>query len=154
MHTGKIKTTVLGTAFNINAYDKSRDVVVTVTRGKVMVQDETKTLGILVPNQQVVVNKMQMKSQVIPVLAKSAIEWQEKDLFFDEVTMEEAAHKLSTYFNVKISFANDASKDCRFTGTFLRGERLEEILKVITSFNHIEYQKKAGEIVLSGKGCK
>ncbi|MCD0488976.1 FecR domain-containing protein [Pedobacter sp. MC2016-14] len=154
VYAGKIKTTVLGTAFNINAYGDKQDVVVTVTRGKVMVQDESKTIGIIVPDQQIVYNKIQMKSLVMPVMAKKSIAWQERDLFFDEVTMEEAAGELSRYFNVKISFANEASKECRFTGTFLRGEGLEEILKVITSFNHTTYQKESGGFLISGNGCK
>lgn len=154
VHTGKITTTVLGTAFNISAYDDDHDVVVTVTRGKVMVQNETKTLGIIVPNQQIVVNKKQMKSSLLPIMAKKIVEWQEKDLFFDEVTMEEAAVQLSAQFNVKIRFASNESKDCRFTATFLKGEGLDEILQVITSFNHTEYRREAGEIIISGKGCK
>lgn len=154
VHTGKISTTVLGTAFNVKAYDKENDVVVTVTRGKVMVKNEQKTLGIIVPNQQIVFNKVQMKSSLKPVLAKQTVEWQEKDLFFDDVTMEEAVVHLAKRFNVTISFANEASKSCRFTATFLKGESLDEILQVITSFNHIAYQKKAGEVIISGNGCK
>lgn len=154
VHTGKISTTVLGTAFNVKAYDKENDVVVTVTRGKVIVKNEQKTLGIIVPNQQIVFNKVQMKSSIMPVLAKQTVEWQEKDLFFDDVTMEEAMLQLAKRFNITISFANEASKSCRFTATFLKGESLDEILQIITSFNHIAYQKNAGEVMISGNGCK
>jgi transmembrane sensor len=154
VHTGKISTTVLGTAFNIKAYDKENDVVVTVTRGKVMVKNEDKTLGVIIPDQQIVFNKTEMKSSLIPVIASKMVEWQEKDLYFDDVTMDEAAAQLAKRFNVKIKFASEESKDCRFTATFLKGESLDEILQIITSFNHITYQKKAGEIIISGNGCK
>lgn len=154
VHTGKISTTVLGTAFNIKAYDKENDVVVTVTRGKVLVKNEDKTLGILVPDQQIVFNKNGMKSSLNPVTASKMVEWQEKDLYFDDVTMDNAAAQLARRFNVKIKFLNEESRNCRFTATFLKGESLDEILQVIASFNHINYQKNAGEIVLSGKGCK
>lgn len=154
VHTGKISTTVLGTAFNIKAYDKENDVVVTVTRGKVIVKNEDETLGIIVPDQQIVFNKAGMKSSLIPVVASKMVEWQEKDLYFDDVTMYEAATQLAKRFDVKIKFDSEESKDCRFTATFLKGESLDEILQIITSFNHITYQKKAGEIILSGNGCK
>ncbi|SMC80814.1 FecR family protein [Pedobacter nyackensis] len=154
VHTGKISTTVLGTAFNIKAYDKENDVVVTVTRGKVMVKNEHKTLGIITPDQQIIFNKTEMKSLLKPVLASKTVEWQEKDLFFDDVTMDEATVQLAKRFNVNIKFANEQSKDCRFTATFLKEESLDEILQIITSFNHITYQKKAQEIIISGKGCK
>lgn len=154
VHTGKISTTVLGTAFNIKAYDKENNVVVTVTRGKVMVKNENKTLGIIVPDQQIVFNKTEMESSLSPVVASKIVEWQEKDLYFDDVTMDEAASQLAKRFNIKIKFASEESRSCRFTATFLKGESLEEILEVITSFNHITYQKKAGEIIISGNGCK
>lgn len=154
VHTGKLSTTVLGTAFNIKAYDHENNVVVTVTRGKVMVKNEDKTLGVIVPDQQIVFNKTGMKSSLVPVVASKIVEWQEKDLYFDDVTMDEAVAQLAKRFNVKIKFANEESKDCRFTATFLKGESLDEILQIITSFNHITYQKKAGEIIISGNGCK
>jgi transmembrane sensor len=154
VHTGKIKTTVLGTAFNIKAYDQDQGVIVSVTRGKVMVQDEEKTLGVLVPNQQIVFNKVQNNAVLAKVQARQVIEWQEKDLFFDDVTMLDAAEILSKRFNVQISFANENVRSCRFTATFLKGEKLDEILQIITSFNHAEYKLKSGEILISGKGCK
>lgn len=154
VHTGKIKTTVLGTAFNIRAYDQDQRVIVSVTRGKVMVQDEHKTLGILVPDQQIVFNKVQNNAVLAKVQSKHVVEWQEKDLFFDDVTMLEAAEVLSKRFNVKISFVNEDTKSCHFTATFLKGEKLDEILQIITAFNHAEYKLKSGEILISGKGCK
>jgi len=50
--TGSVKTTVLGTAFNIRAY-AGQEVTVSVTRGKVSVMNSlTKALAILLPNQQ------------------------------------------------------------------------------------------------------
>lgn len=154
VHTGKIKTTVLGTAFNISAYDQDQRVIVSVTRGKVMVQDEQKTLGVLVPDQQIVFNKVQNNAVLAKVQAKQVVEWQEKDLFFDDVTMLEAAEILSKRFNIKISFVNEDTKPCRFTATFLKGEKLDEILQIITAFNHAEYKLKSGEILISGRGCK
>lgn len=154
VHTGKISTTVLGTAFNIKAYDTENNVVVTVTRGKVLVKNEDKTLGVIVPDQQIIFNKNEIKSSLSPVVASKTIEWQEKDLFFDDVTMDEAVAQLIKRFNVNIKFENEGSKSCRFTATFLKGESLDEILQIITSFNHITYQKKAGEITISGNGCK
>jgi Fe2+-dicitrate sensor, membrane component len=154
VHTGKIKTTVLGTAFNIKYVDRENNVIVTVTRGKVMVQKENKTLGVILPDQQIVFNQKQNKSEVVGVEARRIVEWQENDLFFDDVTMDDAMAQLARRFNIKIRFANDYSKGCRFTATFLKGESLDEILQVIASFNHIEYQKKAGEIIISGNGCK
>lgn len=154
VYTGKIKTTVLGTAFNIKAYNTDKNIVVTVTRGKVSVLSGNATIGILTPNQQIVFNKDYKKSNLTKVLAKSIVQWQESDLFFDDISMEEAAQLLSKKFNTLITFSNDQAKKCRFTATFLKGESLDEILKIICSYNNAQYQTNANGITIKGEGCQ
>lgn len=154
VHTGKIKTTVLGTAFNIKAYSNEEKVTVTVTRGKVSVQDQKQTLGVITPNQQLVFNKTEEKKVQLNVYALKVIEWQAKDLFFDDMTMEQAARLLEQRFSVKIAFANNAVKNCRFTGTILKAEKIEPVLNLLCSFNSSAYEFNKGVYMISGKGCK
>jgi len=153
VHTGHIKTTVLGTAFNVRALE-GKNVVVTVTRGKVSVADENKILAVLVPDEQIVFNQQHKKASVTKVKANDSVAWQKDDLFFEDATLEEAAAILSQKFNVKITFGSNAGKDCRFTATFLKAQDLEEIIKVITAFNGATYSAKAGEIIIAGKNCE
>jgi len=56
VHTGKVRTTVLGTAFNIRAYKDQHDIKVTVTRGKVRVETDRQVLGTIAPNEQIAFN--------------------------------------------------------------------------------------------------
>lgn len=153
VRTGKIKTTVLGTAFNIKAYSNEEKVTVTVTRGKVSVQDQKQTLGVITPNQQLVFNKTEEKKVQLNVPALKAIEWQAKDLFFDDMTMEQAARLLEQRFSVKIAFANNAVKNCRFTGTVLKAEKIEPVLDLLCSFNSSSYEFHKGVYLISGTGC-
>lgn len=153
VESGKLKTTVLGTAFNIKTLNGDSGIIVTVTTGKVSVADEHKVLGILTPNEQMVFHTDDKKPDLVKVAAEEIVQWQKNDLFFENITMEQAAAILSQKFNVKITFLNDEGKNCRFTATFLKGESLDEILKVITSFNDAEYKILPGEIMISGKNC-
>lgn len=153
VQSGKLKTTVLGTAFNIKSLNGGKEIIVTVTTGKVSIADEYKVLGILASNEQMVFHTDDKKPDLVKVQAEEIVQWQKNDLFFENITMEQAAAILSRKFNVKITFLNDQGKNCRFTATFLKGESLEEILKVITSFNDAEYKILPGEIMISGKNC-
>lgn len=154
IHTGKVVTTVLGTAFDIKEDKTSHTIVVTVTRGKVSVANGDKQLGILTPNQQISYNLLNSKSIQTNVDAKQAIAWQKADLHFEDVTFADAALELEERFNVKINFKNDKTKDCRFTGTALEGDKLDKILKVICAFNNATYQTKSdGSILIDGEGC-
>lgn len=154
IHTGKVVTTVLGTAFDIREDKISHTIKVTVTRGKVSVANGNKQLGILTPNQQISFNLLNSKATQTEVDAKQIIAWQKNEVHFEDITFAEAASQLQQRFNVKINFSNDKVKNCRFTGTALKGEKLDKILKVICAFNNATYQtKEDGSIIIDGAGC-
>ena len=154
IHTGKVITTVLGTAFNIKEDSQLHSVTVTVTRGKVSVANGSEVLGTITPNQQISFNSVSRRHIQTNVDARQAIAWQESDLHFDDITFADAAAQLQQRFKVRISFANGKVKNCRFTGTALKGEKLGDILKVICAFNNAAYKTKSdGSIIIDGQGC-
>lgn len=151
VHTGNVLTTVLGTAFNINA---GKTVVVTVTRGKVSVMAGKQLLGYVTPDEQMSYNTISNEHTQIKVDAAKVIAWQQNDIRFEDITFEDAARQLQQQFKVKISFANDKVKNCRFSGTALKGKSLDQVLKVLCAFNNASYQRKPdGSIVIEGQGC-
>lgn len=155
IHTGKVITTVLGTAFNIKEDKNLHIIVVTVTRGKVSVTNGNEPLGVITPNQQISFNIDNDQHSQVNIDAKQAIAWQENDIHFDDITFADAARQLQQRFKVKISFANAQIKNCRFTGTALEGQKLDNILKVICAFNNATYQTMIdGSIRINGPGCE
>ena len=155
IHTGKVVTTVLGTAFNIKEDKHSHTVVVTVTRGKVSVANGSQSLGTITPNQQITFNTVTDKHVQHGIDAEKVIAWQENYIHFNDVTFAEAAAQLQQRFKVKIIFSNEKIKNCEFTGAALKQEKLDNILKVICEFNKAAYQTRAdGTIVIDGPGCE
>jgi transmembrane sensor len=154
IHTGNLITTVLGTAFNIKEDNQLHTIAVTVTRGKVSVANGSKVLGILTPNQQITFNLAAGNDVQQNVDVQQVIAWQQSDLHFDDVSFADAARQLEQHFGIKISFANEKLKNCRFTGTSVQGESLDKILRVICAFNNATYKRDAaGRIIVDGKGC-
>jgi len=154
VRTGNLTTTVLGTAFNIKAYDDEKNITVTVTRGKVQVSDEDRTLGVITPNQQITFDKLDRQSQQRAVDSNNAIAWKSHDIFFDDITLQEAATQLEGRFHVSIRFENEKTRTCRFTATFLNGEDLDQILHIICEFNGATYVRDAaGNLLIKGNGC-
>lgn len=154
VHTGKIFTTVLGTAFNIKSSPGNKTVTVTVTRGKVKVGDDSKTYNVIVPDEQMIFDQDLTSHIVMPVKAESVIGWTNEDIYFDDVSIKDVAKQLQERFKVSIVFSKEQIKACKFSATFLKGQSLEQILNVISEFNQIEYlYKDAKTIVLDGSGC-
>lgn len=152
VRVGKLSVTVLGTSFNINSSPKN--IEVTVSRGKVSVSDKQKTLGAILPNQQISYNTTTSRVQTLLVNANSAIKWQANDLYFDDVTLQQVAENLSKRFNKRVSLANEQLNNCKMTAAFTHGESLPEILKIICEFNNTKYEEKGDRILINGEGCQ
>lgn len=155
VHTGKVQTKVLGTAFNINAYSNTNKIEVTVTRGKVQVGDQEKIYGIITPNQQIKVNTENLNYHQNNVNAAIAVEWKSGYLILDNINMQEAIALISEKYNVSITLSNENIKKCRITASFLNEEDLDHILKVVCSVIETQYHyNKNGAVILEGKGCE
>jgi transmembrane sensor len=152
IRTGKIKTTVLGTAFNISAYSADVAVTITVTRGKVMVQEGNKTLAVLTPDQQLAWNSAQPPVKV-SLNAESAIAWKKSDLIMDDITLAEAAKMISARYGLQVQFKNDKVKDCRFTAAFLNSNQIDQVLNVLGDITGANLILKDHTITIDGPGC-
>ncbi|WP_051664121.1 FecR family protein [Dyadobacter crusticola] len=152
VHTGKVTTTVLGTAFNVTASRSEQQVKVTVTRGRVRVGDQDRTYDVITPDQQIVVNTTTNDFIKENVNARLVAGWKDDFIILDNVTMREAVAIISQKFNVKLTLANAKLGNCHVSASFLNGERLEHILKVIAAVNQLSYTIQAdGSVQLDGE---
>jgi transmembrane sensor len=151
VRTGKIVTTVLGTAFNVKVSD---GVTVTVSRGKVAVGDERHTFDTILPNEQLAVNTKSnevVKSIVDP---ETVMQWKLKYFILDKVTFEEAAELISERFNVKVTIANKSLSDCTINAWFLRNESLQQVMEAVSAFKQATYTIDHDTITIEGgSGC-
>ncbi len=154
IHTGKIKTTVLGTAFNITAWPGQQDITVSVTRGKVRVEDENRVIAVLTPDKQVTYNKMSSTSGEKLVEATETIAWLQQDMTFDEMALEELADHLGRRYGVNITFGNPELQTCSVTGRFTGTETLEEVMRTLSILMNTQYTISGKEVLIEGeKNC-
>lgn len=139
VHTGQIRTTVLGTAFNIKALPGHQEITVTVTKGKVQVGNEQQTFGVLLPNDQLALNLLTEKNKLIHVNADDVLQWKQQYLVLDNLSLEEAAVLISKKYHVNIVIADENLKSTRLSATFFNNENLEQVLTVITSVMNATY---------------
>ncbi|HEY4148266.1 MAG TPA: FecR domain-containing protein [Chitinophagaceae bacterium] len=155
VHAGNVKTVVLGTAFNIKAFPGQRNVVVTVTRGRVRVENETKMLGILTRDEQLTVTNDKTEHPAKQVVKpEEVMSWKADDILFDDEPVSGVVAELQRRFAVSVRLENPALGNCRVTASFLHHETAEEIIKVICGINHMQYRVDDDKsIALDGEGC-
>jgi transmembrane sensor len=146
------KTEVIGTSFNLRAYNK-KEVKVQVVTGKVaFAKTETDDAIFLVPGQEGVIGE----NATVPakkVIAEPNFQaWKTKNLAFTDQRLEQLAADLESYFNIDIDIQNEALKNCRFTTSFLDPE-LQEVLDVLALTGNLTIVRDGNRYVISGKGC-
>jgi len=151
VHTGAIRTTVLGTAFDIDANDE-RDIVITVTKGKVKVENAKGEFSILHRNEQLSVDSARL--QKAPVNAGAALVWKKSWLLFNDVPMREAMDTLSKRYHLSVTYSNPAAESCPVTATFSGGETLGEMINVLSKINNMNFTIDRDHVLITGDGCK
>jgi transmembrane sensor len=155
VYAGNTRTVVLGTAFDIKAFPGQANVVVTVTRGKVRVEKDAKTISVLTPNEQLVLSNDNKAAKKETVNTGEAIAWKQDDILLDDVPLENAIAELEQRFHCDITLSNAALGNCRITASFLHHEPLPQIIEVIARVNRMDYQFETDKtITLSGEGCQ
>lgn len=141
VHTGRLKTIVLGTSFNIRAMPGEPDITVTVKTGKVGVSDQqNKMLGIITPDQQITWHGQTQHVELNRIVNDSYLRWKDRDLFVDNATLSEAAKLLEDRYHVRVMIADSSISSQRFTATFSKDESFEQAIQSICVFNQLDYK--------------
>lgn len=133
--THHLKTTVLGTTFNVSAYPEQDQVAVMLATGKVSVTGLSEKLKghryVLNPGQQLVYTKDQQKTEVSSFLPEQALGWKDGILSFTDTPMNEVLWRLEMWYDVKITMKIDHAEEYHFTGKF-KNQSLDHVLEGIS----------------------
>lgn len=154
IHTGKVRTVVLGTAFTIKADRGEQDVQVTVQRGKVRVERADAILATLAANEQLHVQENTVAPPTKKVEAEETMLWTVEDIRFDSQPFGKITEKLSRRYGAKIVFENTSLAGCPVTGGLTGMETLEEVLDLLCETRQASYSKnEEGVYTVRGRGC-
>ncbi|MBT33041.1 MAG: hypothetical protein CMO01_25565 [Thalassobius sp.] len=153
--TSNSETTVLGTSFNINAYENKDETQVTVATGKVKVASakDQSVYQILIPNQQASLSLLTNSITVDSVDLDKVIAWKENILYFDNTSMREVANTLENWYDIDIIIKDNSLNNCLISGKY-KSDELSNILESLKFMQNISFEKTGEkEITLSGGNC-
>lgn len=159
VQTGHLKTTVLGTSFNIRAYAEEPVVEVTVKTGKVQVAPDQFRAGlsqkmILSPEQQARYQTVSGAMEMRNVSTERYLAWTSDIIYLDNTTIRDMASTLEKWYDIQIKLENEALGDCLVSGKY-KSDRLGNILDGLHFMQGITYRYESDRIlILSGKPCK
>lgn len=171
IHTRKMDITVLGTTFNVRAYEEDKTVETSLIQGKVEVtiKGDVPKKVILSPNQKIVLFNEVQQPRVMPVpvtgnpdkesyrleevtvnphdslVAETA--WKENCLVFNNERFADIALKMERWYDVQIIFEDKQVEDYRFTGTFIN-ETVDQTLEALRFTSPFQYRIDKKKIII------
>jgi ferric-dicitrate binding protein FerR (iron transport regulator) len=172
VHTNKLTVKVLGTVFNIKAYNNDRNTETTLLKGKVQVELENNPEKniVLLPNEKLLVANTQSSNRTqaagnlkeakieyqvinLPVVNANEIKetaWLDNRILFTNELFEDVAKQIERKYNVQVIFENEALKNEQISG-LLDKESLQDALQIIEVTTPFSYRIDGKAVYLSKK---
>jgi transmembrane sensor len=126
---GATSVTVLGTHFNVNAYNDEEQLKVTLLEGSVKVSSsESGASALLKPGQQVSVYETAMISQPAYVNTDQVMAWKNGIFNFHKASLQEVMRQLSRWYDVEVVYEKGIPA-MQFGGEMGRDLTLSQVLK-------------------------
>ena len=123
---------VLGTEFNVNAYQDEPEIRTTLLQGsiKLSLEDSAKD-RILKPGEQA--SLAGTKLSVATVDVEQATDWKNGDFIFQSEPLTMLMRRVSRWYNVEVVYASGVDKEGTFTGKVSRKKPVSVLLKALQS---------------------
>lgn len=133
---------VLGTEFNINAYDDEPAIKTTLLTGKVAITLPSGETRNLIPDQQSLVKIDDSQIYVRKVDGPDMIDWKNGDFVFNNESIEGIMRKISRWYDVDVEFRGKISA-VNFGGVISRTKNITEVLQLLelTGTVHFKFEE-------------
>lgn len=149
VHTEKAKISVLGTEFDVRAYEDEKEVITTLVTGMVEVCSGA-VADRLSPGEQARVaepGKISTgKVDVYPYIA-----WKTGRMFFEDAPLEQIMTELQRWYDFEIFYANPGVKEMRFTIDILKYDDISKVLNLMEKMEKVTFTQNGRTVVLSNR---
>ena len=136
--TGQVVSTVLGTTFNVHAYSEDENYQITLATGSLLVDGGPESRSVrLRPGEQGFFERTSGLLSLRRVNVEQVLSWQEDRLYFRAEPLASIARSLERQFNVDITIPDERLCRICFTGEFVDGENIHEIMRIISADSRI-----------------
>jgi len=138
VHSDGASVMVHGTKFNVNSYETSQNILVSLYKGSVSMKAANKDV-MLKPGEEGHYDKQNNTLEVKKGDVEFAKSWTSDQLRFENKNLRYVCKYLSKWYSVDINIDPAIANNQSYTFT-VRGESLEEIIRIMARINSIDYQ--------------
>jgi ferric-dicitrate binding protein FerR (iron transport regulator) len=132
---------VLGTHFNISAYQDDPLIKTTLMEGSVKVtNDKYRSTATLHPGQQSLITTASKTIAVKPADTEDILAWKNGAFNFNNEDLSSIMNKLSRWYDIDISYTNQEIRKQRFSGSIPRSADITEVLHFLEYTGTIHFK--------------
>ena len=145
---GETKVRVLGTAFNVLAYQDDLQTEVALLRGKVSFDVADKAY-VLTPGEIATLDRESGKTIIRKGDVAAIVDWKAGRFNFEDMPLEKLTVKLSRWHGVTFIFDDEEAKKLRFSGAVTKYRTLDYMLGMIEKTTDVSFELKEDKVVVS-----
>jgi ferric-dicitrate binding protein FerR (iron transport regulator) len=141
VHAGDAVIQVLGTKFNVRAWQKYKRVQVAVAEGKVsfnLQKGATKEAVILTPGFSSIVSENRSPSQPQKIDIEKYLGWMFNEVIFDDTPLNEILFQLERWYDLQFVLADSSYGNERLT-LYIQSKSVKDILELIATLTDLQY---------------
>ncbi len=140
---------VLGTHFNVNAYDDEPSIKTTLLEGSVKVYtrsspQQSKTIK---PGQQTSISKEGIIKLVNNADIEEAVAWKNGNFQFKSADLKSILRQISRWYDVDIEYKGNA--DLHFTGQLTRSDNASKVFEKLALTGEVQFKVEGRKIIVS-----
>lgn len=143
--TDGVNVEVLGTHFNVAAYEGDPNVKTTLLEGSVRLSNKASMVK-LVPGEQGVTTENSNDIAVKNVKVAEVIAWKNGSFVFRHANIQEIMKQISRWYDVDVEYRGDV-KDQYFGGTYSKYKNVTELLKGLEATGLIHFKIEGRRII-------
>lgn len=157
VNSGEISTVVLGTSFNVKAYNEEKKVTVTVQSGKVgvmaKVNGKNKLVKYLTPNEQIEINTLNGLYAFGHTDAALVSSWVNNGFNFYNTSLKDIAQSLEHHYGVQIDFTDPELGYIKLTTKF-NNTPLPQVMETLSELSGLAYTQKGNQVFFTNTDQK
>jgi hypothetical protein len=134
---GDMQVNVLGTHFNVSAYQDEKDIKTSLLEGSVKIT-RGKEKGMLEPGQQAVMNMGEDKIEIVNADMGEVMAWKNGYFQFNNASLQNVLRQISRWYDVDIVYEGN-NRPRKFVGEMQRDLNLSEMLKILET-NQVQFK--------------
>jgi transmembrane sensor len=136
---------VLGTSFNINAYDNENELLTTLLEGSVKVITPIGQQA-LIPGQQLQIDQSGKIRVATNINTEEVIAWKNGQFSFHGADLRTLMRQLERWYDIEIEYKGNFPKD-RFSGTVSRTANLSQVLKIL-ELSEVHFKMEGKKLIV------